>query len=66
LLLIGVVSAIPQLKDWLPAQLTDSPDALVRHNEVMSHYLRASIVCAIAIGVLMLAAVWRGERREVS
>jgi len=66
LLLIGVVSAVPQLKDWLPAQLTDSPDALVRHTEVMSHYLRASIVCAIAVGVLMLWAAWRGERREVS
>jgi ABC-2 type transport system permease protein len=66
LLLIGVASAVPQLKNWLPSQLTDSPDALVRHTEVLSHYLQASIVCAVAVAALMLAALWRGERREVS
>ncbi len=66
LLILNILGAVPRLAPWLPAALTDSPDALVRHTATAHHFLRALIVCAAATCVLVLVAGWRGARREVS
>ncbi len=64
LLGINILSVVPQLTRWLPAQLTDSPDGLLRHTETGSHYLAAAGMTAVVTAVLLLAAIWRGSRRE--
>ena len=65
LLVLNILGAVPRLGPWLPAALTDSPDALVRHTATAHHYLRALIVCVAATCCLLLVAGWRGGRREV-
>jgi ABC-2 type transport system permease protein len=66
LLVLNILGAVSQLAPWLPAALTDSPDALVRHTASAHHFLRALIVCAAATCCLLLVAGWRGARREVA
>ena len=66
LLVISVAAAVPQLKQWLPAALTDAPDALVRHTAAVHYYLPAVAVCVVGVIGLVLAARWRGSNREVS
>ncbi len=66
LLVLNILGAVSQLAPGLPAALTDSPDALLRHTASAHHFLRALIVCAAATCCLLLVAGWRGARREVS
>jgi ABC-2 type transport system permease protein len=66
ILLVQILSAIPQLTQWVPYGLTGAPNALVRNTSGFSHYDRALIVCIVAtIGLLAVVPVL-GARREVS
>jgi hypothetical protein len=42
------VAVVPHLKPWLPAALTDAPDALVRRTAAVHYYLRAVLVRGLA------------------
>ncbi len=66
LLTINILGAVSQVGPWLPASLTDSPDALVRHTASAHHYVRALLVCVAATCCLVLVAGWRGASREAS
>lgn len=63
-LAVNILAVVPQLTQWLPSLLSDAPDALLRHTATGSHYLKAVGVTVVASGALLLAAFWRGARRE--
>ncbi len=63
LLLLGVLTLIPQLAPWLPSDLAGALDELIRGGDFA--YWRSLVGTLVLIAALPAIAVVRLERREV-